>query len=89
MNPLFNSLFGQKQGQIPSPQMRMTNPSQPDMNALMSQLQANPAEAIRSVGYNVPDELNGNAEAMVQHLLRTGQIGGPMMQRIAPYLPRR
>ena len=89
MNPLFSSLFGQKRGQIPSPQMQMANPSQPNLNDLMGQLKANPVEAIRSVGYNVPDELNGNAEAMVQHLLRTGQIGGPMMQQIAPYLPRR
>ena len=88
MNPLFNSLFGQKRGQIPSPQMQMANPSQTNINDLMGRLQANPLEAIRSVGYNVPDELNGNPQAMVQHLLQTGQIGGPMMQRIAPYLPR-
>jgi hypothetical protein len=67
----------------------MANPSAPDINALMGQIKANPVEAIRSVGYNVPDELNGNPQAMVQHLLQTGQIGGPMMQRIAPYLPRR
>ena len=88
MNPLYNSLFGTKQGQNPlSVQQAATNQG-PDWNALMGQLRANPAEAIRSAGYTVPDEISGNPQATVMHLLQTGQIGGPMMQKIAPMLQR-
>ena len=88
MNPLFNALFGTKQGQIPSPAQQMNNNSPQDWNALMGQLRANPMEMVRNAGYNVPDELNGNPQAMVQHLLQTGQIGGSTMQKIQPFLQR-
>lgn len=86
MNPLFNALFGTKQGQMPVPQQQMQNPPQQDWNALMGQLRSNPAEMVRNAGYSVPDEISGNPQATVMHLLQTGQIGGPMMQRIQPML---
>jgi len=88
MNPLYNALFGSKQGQIQRPQQQTAVAPQMDMNALMGQLQANPAEALRSAGYTVPQEMTGDPQSTVMHLLRTGQIGGPMMQRIAPMLQR-
>ena len=88
MNPLYNALFGSKQGQIQRPQQQTNNVPSMDLNTLMGQLQANPAEAIRNAGYNVPDDFAGDPQATVMHLLRTGQIGGPMMQRIAPMLQR-
>ena len=88
MNPLFNALFGSKQGQIPAPQMPVQNNSSGDWNAMMGQLQANPTEMLGRVGYNVPEELSGNPQAMVQHLLQSGQVGGPMMQMIRPMLNR-
>lgn len=86
MNPLFSMLFGTKQGQIPSLQMPVQNQPPANMNALMGQLQANPIGMLKNAGYNVPDEMMGNPQAMVQHLLQSGQIGGPMMQKIQPYL---
>lgn len=88
MNPIFNRFFGTNQAQEPRPQPQMANPSQPDWNALMSQLQANPAAFVKEKGYNVPDELNGNPQATVMHLIQSGQVGGPMMQMIRPYLAR-
>jgi len=88
MDP-YQAIMGAAQmGQNPLPQQQTFNASPMDWNALMWRLQANPMEMVRNAGYNVPDELNGNPQAMVQHLLRTGQIGGPMMQRIAPMLQR-
>lgn len=86
MNPLFNALFGTKQGQMPVPQQQTQNPPKQDWNALMGQLRSNPAEMVRNAGYSVPDEISGNPQATVMHLLQTGQIGGPMMQRIQPML---
>ena len=88
MNPLFNALFGSKQGQIQPAQAPAVNPPMQDTNALMGQLRANPAETIRNAGYNVPDEISGNPQATVMHLIQTGQINNPMMQRIMPMLQR-
>lgn len=88
MNPLFTSLFGIKQGQIPTSPAPSQNSSGQDWNAIMGQLQANPAEMLGKAGYNIPQEASGNPQAMVMHLLQTGQIGGPMMQKIQPFLQR-
>ena len=71
-NPLFNLLTGGQQQQTPM-----------DM---MSQLRANPAQMIRNAGYNVPDEIIGNPQATVMHLIQSGQVGGAAMQRIQPML---
>ena len=54
----------------------------------LQQLQQDPIGAARKAGYNIPQNLAGNPQAMVQHLLQTGQIGGPAMQRIMPMLQR-
>ena len=88
MNPIFSRFFGTNQAQEQHPQPQMTNPSQPDWNALMGQLQANPAAFVKEKGYNVPDEISGNPQATVMHLIQSGQVGGPMMQMIRPYLAR-
>lgn len=88
MNPLYDALVGTKQGQIPTSDTQMQNNSNMNWNALMGQLQANPSVMLKQAGYNVPDELNGNPQAMVMHLMQSGQIGGPMMQKIQPFLQR-
>lgn len=74
--------------QIPASAPQMQNNPNQDWNAYMGQLQANPSMALRQAGYNVPEELSGNPQAMVMHLMRSGQIGGPMMQKIQPFLQR-
>lgn len=88
MNPLFNALFGTKTPQIPVQEQQMNNVPQQDWNALMGQLQANPADALGHAGYSIPPEVSGNPQAMVMHLLQSGQIGGPAMQMIRPLLGR-
>lgn len=71
-NPLFNLLTGGQQQQT--------------FMDMMSQLRANPAQMIRNAGYNVPDEIIGNPQATVMHLIQSGQVGGAAMQRIQPML---
>ena len=88
MNPLYDALVAAKQGQIPASAPQMQNNPAQDWNASMGQLQANPSNMLKQAGYNVPEELSGNPQAMVMHLMRSGQIGGPMMQKIAPMLQR-
>lgn len=79
-NPLFNMLMGG--GQATASQMpQMTN-----MSDAMTQLRNNPAQMIKQAGYNVPEEIAGNPQATVMHLLQSGQIGGQAMQRIQPML---
>lgn len=56
------------------------------MQDAMAQLQANPAQMIRQRGFSVPDEIAGNPQATVMHLIQSGQVGGPVMQRIQPML---
>jgi hypothetical protein len=78
-NPLFEMMAGKRSMPGgPAPQMNMMD--------VMNQLRENPMQMIKNAGYNVPDEIAGNPQAMVMHLINTGQIGGPIMQRIQPML---
>ena len=54
----------------------------------LRQIQQDPIGMARQAGYNIPQNLAGNPQAMVQHLIQTGQIGGPMMQKIMPMMQR-
>lgn len=56
-------------------------------NQLQS-IKSNPVEAGRKAGFNIPENLAGNPQAMVMHLIQSGQVGGPMMQRIMPMMQR-
>ena len=85
-NPLFDALFrGSQPSACPAPQMPV-NGSQGQMQEAMAQLRSDPSGMIRRAGYNVPDEIAGNPQATVMHLIQTGQVGGPAMQRIQPML---
>ena len=58
--------------------------SQPDLR----QIQQDPIGMAKQAGYNIPQNLAGNPQAMVQHLIQTGQVGGPMMQKIMPMMQK-
>lgn len=76
-NPLFNQFCGQ-----PAPQAQ-----QPvDMRQAMSQLQANPADLIRQAGFSVPDEIANNPQAAAMHLIQSGQVKAPILQRLQPLI---
>lgn len=86
MNPLFQSIVQQKQIDKDGSK-KVSNMSQTmNQNDMMNRLRSNSIEMTRQAGYEVPEELNGNPQAIVQHLLQTGQIRSPMMQRIQPML---
>lgn len=57
---------------------------QPQMN--LQQIQQDPVGMARQAGYNIPQNLAGNPQAMVQHLIQSGQVGGPALQRIMPMI---
>ena len=75
MNPLFQAMTGGMRQQAPQ-----------NMQTAMQQLQANPLQMIRNAGYQVPEEIAGDPRATVMHLMQTGQINSPMLQRIQPMM---
>lgn len=90
-NPLFNALMGGSKAANPSPttsQAPETSSNAPKMTMMdaMQQLQSNPAQMIKQAGFDVPDEMVNNPQQAVMHLIRSGQVKGPMMQRIQPLL---
>ena len=54
-------------------------------NALRK-LQEDPRAFLKKVGVNVPDELMNDPQAIVMHLIRTGQVSSPVLQRIMPMI---
>lgn len=52
---------------------------QPQMN--LQQLQNDPVGMAKQAGYNIPPNLAGNPQAMVQHLIQSGQVGGQKLQQ--------
>lgn len=54
----------------------------------LSRLQKDPQAAIREAGVNIPKEVMGNPQAMVMHLIQSGQAGGPAMRLVAPMIQR-
>lgn len=59
-----------------------------NMQIQLQQIQRDPLGMARQAGYQIPENLAGNPQAMVMHLLQTGQISAPMMQKIQPMLQR-
>ena len=51
-------------------------------------IQRDPIGMGREAGYNIPPNLAGNPQAMVQHLIQTGQVGGPMLQKVMPMMQK-
>lgn len=59
---------------------------QPQMT--VQDIQKDPIGMAQKVGYQIPQNLAGNPQAMVQHLIQTGQVGGPALQRVMPMIRR-
>jgi len=54
----------------------------------MQQLRQDPIGAAQRAGYQIPENLAGNPQAMVQHLIQSGQVSNQMLQRIMPMMQR-
>ena len=54
----------------------------------MQEVNEHPAECLRAARFQVPQEYIGNNQATVLHLIRSGQVGGPVMRLIAPIIQR-
>ena len=54
----------------------------------MTQVKNDPIGMGKEKGYNIPSELANDPKAMVQHLIMTGQVSNPMLNRIMPMVQR-
>ena len=54
-------------------------PQQMSPAEIMQRLRSNPADTLRQAGLNVPDGMS-DPQAIVNHLLQTGQINNPKLQ---------
>lgn len=61
---------------------------QGSQQAQMQNLQKNPIGMAQQAGYQIPENLAGDPKGMVMHLIQTGQVGGPALQRIMPMIQR-
>ena len=57
-----------------------------NMQEALQRIQSNPAEFFKNAGVNVPQEIMNNPQAIVMHLIRTGQVKSPVLQRIMPMI---
>lgn len=62
----------------------MFNPNPQQLQQLMN----DPQGAAKKAGYDIPPEIANDPKAMVQHLIMTGQVSSPMLQRIMPMIQR-
>ena len=51
-------------------------------------IQRDPVGMGRKAGYQIPDNIGNNPQAIFQHLMQTGQIKNQMMQRLMPLMQR-
>lgn len=54
----------------------------------LQQIKEDPKGMAQKAGYDIPDELLNDPKAMVQHLIMTGQVSNPLLQRIMPMIRR-
>lgn len=50
------------------------------------QVQNDPIGMARKSGYQIPENLASDPQAMVMHLIQTGQVSNPMLQWIMPMI---
>jgi len=52
----------------------------------LQQIQQNPIGMAKQAGYNIPPQLANDPKGMVMHLIQTGQVSNPMLQKIMPMI---
>ena len=57
-----------------------------NMELQLQQLRNNPQQFVQQAGWTIPAEIMGDPQKMVMHLIQTGQVGGPAVQRILPMI---
>ena len=64
------------------------NGRQASIQEQLQQLRKDPLGMAKQAGYQIPENLANDPRAMFQHLMQTGQIKNPLMQRLMPMMQR-
>ena len=56
--------------------------------ANLQQIQNDPIGMAKQLGFNIPPNLAGNPQAMVRHLIQSGQVGGQKLQQAMQMMQR-
>ena len=54
----------------------------------LEQIRNDPLGMAQKAGFQIPENLASDPQAMVMHLIQTGQVSGPMFQKILPMIQR-
>lgn len=54
----------------------------------LQQIQQNPVGMAQQAGFNIPQNLANDPKGMVMHLINSGQVSNPMLQKIMPMIQR-
>ena len=60
----------------------------PNLNEMYNKFRENPIEWLLKAKLNIPQELSGSPQAMVEHLMRTNQIPQQLMPQIKNMMPK-
>jgi len=52
----------------------------------IEQIRNDPLGMAQKAGFNIPQELAEDPKGMVMHLISSGQVSNPMMQKIMPMI---
>ena len=58
------------------------HPSEPNMNAMFEEFKKNPMEYLTRARLNIPQNIGANPQAIVTHLMQTGQIPRQLLPQI-------
>ena len=56
-----------------------------DMQKL-EEIRKDPLGAAKQAGFQIPEEMKNDPKAMVMHLINSGQVSSPVLQRIMPLI---
>ena len=62
--------------------MMLNNQQQEQIRQIMK----DPKGAALKAGYQIPDDVAGDPKQMVMHILNSGQVPNPLMQKVVPML---
>lgn len=62
--------------------------NQGNQRETLQALKDDPRGMAEKKGWQIPDDMLGDPQAMVMHLIQTGQVGGPILQRVMPMIQR-
>ena len=66
----------------------MNFPIPPQAQEALRQMMNDPVSFGKGKGYDLPDNLACDPKAMVQHLIMTGQVSSPLLQKIMPMIQK-